>query len=128
MEQVQVEKIFDDYYGFDDGVMRAFEYQFSDDGKLNVRIELYARNHELDGNVWRRVDVMIIDVLESRSIFEPAQFTNIQSKVKLLRFEGEWCVEVNCDFGMLPISPAVIRKYSKCYVVGRSVEALEFLG
>ena len=121
-------KIFDDYYGFDDGLIKSFEYDFFQADALRVKIEMYARNYALEGDVWRTVRIIIEGVSEVRSVFEAGAFNVICSRVKLLRFDNAWCVEVDGDFGDIPISLDAIRKYSTCYVIGERVEVLELEG
>ncbi|CAK15127.1 hypothetical protein [Pseudomonas entomophila] len=122
MDLNEAEKIFEQYCGFDDGLLKAFEYVFSEEGACSVKLELYAENYSLDANVWRRVDVCVRGVSEVRSTVIPIV---INSKVKLVRLGGEVCLEVSGDFGHEPMSIENIRKYSFCYVVGRSVEVME---
>ncbi len=117
-----VQKIFDEYDGFDDGVLKAFEYVFSDDDTCSVKLELYAQNYNLEGNVWRRVDVWVRGVSEVRSTVIPIV---INSKVKVLDLEGRVCLEVSGDFGLDPMSIEIVRRYSVCYAIGRSVEVVE---
>ncbi|AZL70628.1 MULTISPECIES: hypothetical protein [Pseudomonas] len=116
-------RLLDEYYGFDDGVLKAFEYFFPKDGDCYVRIELYAQNYEVEGDVWRRVDIFVREVSDVRSTVIP---TVIHSKIKLLRFNEGWCLEVNGDFGVEPASLSEVKRHSTCYVVGQSVEILEF--
>lgn len=121
-------KIFDDYYGFDDGLIKSFEYDFFQADALRVKIEMYARNYALEGDVWRTVRIIIEGVSEVRSVFEAGAFNVICSRVKLLRFDNTWCVEVDGDFGDIAVSLDAIRKYSTCYVIGERVEVLELEG
>ncbi|AZL75662.1 hypothetical protein [Pseudomonas oryziphila] len=116
------QKVFDEYYGFDDGVLKAFEYDFSDDGACSIRLELYARNYNLEGNVWRDVEIWVRGVSEVRSTVIPVV---INSKIKLVDLGGGLCLEVNGDFGLDSMSIENIRRYSFCYVIGRSVEIVE---
>jgi hypothetical protein len=59
-----------------------------------VRIVVYARNHALDGNVWRQVAITVGDVREVL-LRTPGNFINrICCGVKLLRF-GDWCVDID---------------------------------
>lgn len=118
-------KIFDDYYGFDDGLIKSFEYDFFHADALRIKIDVYARNYELEGDVWRTVRIIIDGVSEVRSVFEAGAFNVICSRVKLLNFDGKWCVEVDGDFGHIPISLEAIRSCSTCYVLGERVEVME---
>ncbi|MFF7110539.1 hypothetical protein [Pseudomonas sichuanensis] len=122
MASNDVQKVLDEYYGFDDGVLKAFEYIFSDDDTCSVRLELYARNYSLENDVWRNVKILVRGVSEVRATVIPVV---VNSKVKLVDLGGELCLEVNGDFGLDSMSIENIRRYSFCYVIGRSVEVVE---
>lgn len=122
MASNNVQRVFDEYYGFDDGVLKAFEYVFSDDDACSIKIELCARNYSLEDDVWRDVEIWVRGVSEVRSTVIPVV---VNSKVKLVDLGEELCLEVSGDFGLDSMSIENIRRYSFCYVVGRSVEVVE---
>ncbi|MFJ4346149.1 hypothetical protein [Pseudomonas sp. NPDC089401] len=117
-----VEKFFDEYYGFDDGVVKSFDYIFSEDGVCSVSMCLYACNYELGGGEWKKVTLLVQDVCEARSTIIPV---TIHSKIKILKFNDGFGLEVNTDFGLIPVCLESVRKYSTCYVLGGSVEVFE---
>lgn len=117
-----VQKVFDEYYGFDDSVLKAFEYVFSDDAACSIKLEFHARNYNLEGDVWRDVEVWVRGVSEVRSTVIPVV---VNSKVKLVDLGWGLCLEVNGDFGLDSMSIENVRRCSFCYVIGRSVEVVE---
>lgn len=118
----EVQKFFDDYYGFDDGVLKSFDYIFSEEGICSVSVGLYACNYELGNDEWKKVTLLVRNVYEVRSTEMPV---TIHSKIKILRFNEGFGLEVNTDFGLIPVSLASVRKYSTCYILGESIEVLE---
>lgn len=118
----EVQKFFDDYYGFDDGVLKSFDYIFSEEGICSVSVGLYACNYELGNDEWKKVTLLVRNVYEVRSTEMPV---TIHSKIKILRFNEGLGLEVNTAFGLIPVSLASVRKYSTCYILGESIEVLE---
>jgi hypothetical protein len=82
----QAKQIFEDYHRFDDGLILSFEYFYVPDEPLAAQIVLHARNHKLEGNVWRKVKVVVKDVQELVAKLKGNQFNSISSGVKLLHF------------------------------------------
>ncbi|MEG2034310.1 MAG: hypothetical protein RR376_26945, partial [Janthinobacterium sp.] len=62
MERTQ--QIFAQYHRFDDGALVSCEHVYGSQGVQAVRIVLYARNHGLEGNVWRQVAITVGEVRE----------------------------------------------------------------
>ena len=116
----------DGFDRFNDGMINSFNYEFLQDGTLSVSLEFYARDYRREGNVWKRVRVVVDRVDEVRSAFSGGQTNVICSGVKLLRFGEVWCVEVDGDYGPNdPSSLDEIRMYASCYITGGTVEVVE---
>lgn len=124
MERTQ--HIFAQYHRFDDGVLVSFDQAYGPRGVQAVRIVLYARNHALDGNVWRNVAITVGEVREVL-VRTPGNFINrICCGVKLLRFGDVWCVDVDGTYAHDdPASLDEVRRDGDCYVIGGTVEAIE---
>ncbi|MDN2716900.1 hypothetical protein [Janthinobacterium sp. SUN120] len=124
MERTQ--QIFAQYHRFDDGTLVSFEQAYGPRGVQSVRIVLYARNHGLEGNIWRKVAITVGDVRELM-IKTPGNFINrICCGVKLLRFGDVWCVDVNGTYAHdEPATLEEVRRDGDCYVIGGTVEAIE---
>ncbi len=122
----RTQRIFQHYHRFDDGALVSIEQQYRPGGVQAVRIVLYARNHALEGNVWRQVAVTLGDVRELL-IKMPGNFVNrICCGVKLLRFGELWCVDVDGAYAHDdPTSLDEVRRDGDCYVIGGTVEAIE---
>lgn len=123
----KAKQIFEDYHRFDDGLILSFEYFYAPNEPLAAQIVLYARNHKLEGNVWRKVKVVVRDVQELAARVKGNQFNSISSGVKLLDFGDLWCVDVDGDYSMAgdPTSLDEVREDGQCYVIGRQVEVCE---
>ncbi|WP_434677372.1 hypothetical protein J3P77_14770 [Pseudomonas sp. R1-18] len=122
-----IQKIFEDYHRFDDGLIVSFEYFYPEGGALAVKIMFYARNHSLNDNVWRNVRIIMHDVKELNVKVRGNQFQSISSGVKLLRFEDVWCIDVDGVFtdDEDPATLEEVRELGLCYVVGNDIEAYE---
>ena len=125
----KTKQIFEDYHRFDDGLILSFEYFYIPNQPLAVQMIFYAKNHRLDDDVWRKVKVVVKDVQEIFAKVKGNQFNSISSGVKLLNFEGLWCVDVdgNCDMAADPTSLDEVRRDGECYVIGREVDACEIM-
>lgn len=112
---------------FDDGLILSFRYFYTSNEPLAAEIVLYARNHKLDGNVWRKVKVVVGDVEELVAKVKGNQFNSISSGVKLLNFGDLWCIDIDGDYSLAgdPSSLDEVREDGQCYVIGRQVEACE---
>jgi hypothetical protein len=124
---LSAEAIFEKYHRFDDGYLLAFEYQEAVDGTLSFAMTFNGRDNWADGNVWRHVRVVIDDVRElSLSIFS-SRIRRIYLSVKLLKFDGLWCVDVNGMYGGAedPRSLDEVRRDGEFYVLGGHVRAEE---
>lgn len=112
---------------FDDGLILSFRYFYTSNEPLAAEIVLYARNHKLDGNVWRKVKVVVGDVEELVAKVKGNQFNSIPSGVKLLNFGDLWCIDIDGDYSLAgdPSSLDEVREDGQCYVIGRQVEACE---
>lgn len=112
---------------FDDGLILSFRYFYTSNEPLAAEIVLYARNHKLDGNVWRKVKVVVRDVEEFVAKVKGNQFNSIFSGVKLLNFGDLWCIDIDGDYSLAgdPSSLDEVREDGQCYVIGRQVEACE---
>lgn len=112
---------------FDDGLILSFRYFYTSNEPLAAEIFLYARNHKLDGNVWRKVKVVVGDVEELVAKVKGNQFNCISSGVKLLNFGDLWCIDIDGDYSLAgdPSSLDEVREDGQCYVIGRQVEACE---
>jgi hypothetical protein len=112
---------------FDDGLILSFRYFYTSNEPLAAEIVLYARNHKLDGNVWRKVKVVVGDVEEFVAKVKGNQFNSIFSGVKLLNFGDLWCIDIDGDYSLAgdPSSLDEVREDGQCYVIGRQVEACE---
>ena len=123
----KAKQLFEDYHRFDDGLILSFEYFYVPNEPLAAQIVLYARNHKLDGNVWRKVKVLVRDVQELAARVKGNQFNSISSGVKLLGFGDLWCVDVDGDYSLAgdPASLDEVREDGQCYVIGRQVEVSE---
>ncbi|MEG2963184.1 MAG: hypothetical protein RR860_10895, partial [Janthinobacterium sp.] len=94
----RTQQIFQQYHRFDDGALVSIEQQYQPGGVLAVRIVLNARNHGLEGNVWRHVAITVGDVREVL-LRTPGNFINrICCGVRLLRFGDVWCVDVDGNY------------------------------
>lgn len=114
------------YHRFDDGLLELFSYVFLRDGSMTVNVELHARNHAVEGDVWRRVRIVVGGVGEVRSSFAGGETNVICSGVKLLEFDGAVCLDIDGEYGARePSSMDDVRKYSPCYVVGETIEVIE---
>jgi hypothetical protein len=82
----KAKQIFEDYHRFDDGLILSFEYFYVPNEPLAVQMIFYARNHRLEGNVWRKIKVVVKDVEELNAKVKGNQFNSISSGVKLLNF------------------------------------------
>ena len=124
MEKTQ--RIFEQYHRFDDGALVSFEQRYQPGGVQAVRIVLYARNHALDGNVWRQVAITVGDVREVM-VKTPGNFVNrICCGVKLLRCGDVWCVDVDGTYAHDdPVSLDEVRRDGDFYVIGGTVAAIE---
>ena len=124
MERTQ--QIFAQYHRFDDGALVSFEPMYGPQGVQAVRIVLYARNHGLEGNVWRQVAITVGEVREVL-LRTPGNFINrICCGVKLLRFGDVWCVDVDGTYTHEdPATLDEVRRDGDCYVIGGTVEAIE---
>ena len=120
-------QIFEDYHRFDDGLILSFGYFYASNEPLAAEIVLYARNHKLDGNVWRKVKVVVRDVEELVAKVKGNQFNSISSGVKLLNFGDLWCIDIDGDYSLAgdPSFLDEVREDGQCYVIGRQVEACE---
>lgn len=120
-------QIFEDYHSFDDGQILSFGYFYASNEPLAAEMVLYARNHKLDGNVWRKVKVVVRDVEELVAKVKGNQFNSISSGVKLLNFGDLWCIDIDGDYSLAgdPSSLVEVREDGQCYVIGRQVEACE---
>lgn len=123
----RVEQIFEKFHRFDDGLILSFEYFYIPNEKLAAQMIFYARDHSLDGNIWRKVRVVVRDVEELCMKVRGDQFNSICSGVKLLRFDGVWCVDIDGVYGVdgEPRSLDEVREDGECYVIGGWVEACE---
>ena len=121
-------QIFQQYHRFDDGELVSMEQVYQPRGVLSMRIVLYARNHGLEGNIWRQVAITVGDVREI-VIKTPGNFINrICCGVKLLRFGDVWCVDVDGTYAQDdPASLDEVRRDGDCYVIGGTVEAVELV-
>jgi hypothetical protein len=119
-------QIFAQYHRFDDGALVSFEQAYGPRGVQSVRIVVYARNHELEGNIWRKVAITVGEVREVL-VRTPGNFINrICCGVKLLHFGDVWCVDLDGTY--LHDEPATldeVRRDGDCYVIGGTVEAVE---
>ncbi|MDO8050153.1 hypothetical protein O3301_16915 [Janthinobacterium sp. SUN211] len=124
MERTQ--QIFAQYHRFDDGALVSFEQAYGPRGVQSVRIVLCARNHELEGNIWRKVAITVGDVRELM-MKTPGNFINrICCGVKLLRFGDVWCVDIDGTYAHdEPATLEEVRRDGDCYVIGGTVEAIE---
>lgn len=122
----RTQQIFEQYHRFDDGSLVSMDQRYQPHGVLSVRIVLYARNHALDGNVWRQVAITVGDVREL-AVKMPGNFVNrMCCGVKLLRFGALWCVDVDGTYAHDdPASLDEVRRDGDCYVIGGTVEAIE---
>jgi hypothetical protein len=120
-------QLFEDYHRFDDGLILSFGYFYAINEPLAAEIILYARNHKLDGNVWRKIKVVVRDVQELVAKVKGNQFNSISSGVKLLNFGELWCIDIDGDYSLAgdPSSLDEVREDGQCYVIGRRVEACE---
>lgn len=123
----KAKQIFEDYHRFDDGLILSFEYFYAPNEPLAAQIILHARNHKLEGNVWRKVKVVVKDVQELVAKVKGNQFNSVSSGVKLLNFGDLWCVDIDGDYSLAgdPASLDEVREDGQCYVIGRQVEACE---
>ena len=126
MQLDKTQQIFQQYHRFDDGALVSIEQLYQPGGVQAVRIVLYARNHALDGNVWRQVAITVGEVREVR-VRTPGNFINrICCGVKLLRFGDVWCVDVDGTYTHDdPATLDEVRHDGDCYVIGGTVEAME---
>lgn len=120
------QQIFEQYHRFDDGALVSFEQMYGPHGVQAVRIVLYARNHALEGNVWRQVAITVCEVREVL-MKSPGNFINrICCGVKLLRFGDVWCVDVDGTYAHDdPVTLEEVRRDGDCYVIGGTVAAIE---
>lgn len=118
---------FDKYHRFDDGMFKYFLSKQSGDGKKNVEMGFYARDHSVSGDVWREVVVRVKNVREVFYSAKGGQSSSITSGVRLLSFDGLLCVEVDgvYDYDKDPQTIDEIRKYGTCYAIGEEVEVIE---
>ena len=126
MQLDKTQQIFQQYHRFDDGALVSIEQLYQPGGVQAVRIVLYARNHALDGNVWRQVAITVGAVREVL-LKTPGNFINrICCGVKLLRFGEVWCVDVDGTYVRDdPATLEEVRRDGDCYVIGGTVEAIE---
>jgi hypothetical protein len=124
MERTQ--QIFAQYHRFDDGSLVSMEQMYQPQGVHAVRIVVYARNHGLEGNVWRKVAITVGEVREVL-VRTPGNFINrICCGVKLLRFGDVWCVDIDGTYAHDdPATLDEVRRDGDCYVIGGTVEAIE---
>ncbi|MCX7292705.1 hypothetical protein [Janthinobacterium sp.] len=122
----RTQQLFAQYHRFDDGALVSFGHVYGPQGVQAVRIVLYARNHGLEGNVWRQVAITVGDVREVL-VRMPGNFINrICCGVKLLRFGDVWCVDVDGTYAHDdPATLEEVRRDGDCYVIGGTVEAVE---
>lgn len=119
--------IFDKYHRFDDGLIKSMEITYGRDGSVEASFVFYARDHSAASDVWRNVKVRVRKVTEVSLSAQGNQITSICSGVRLLNFDGLWCVEVDGTYAYDkdPTTIDEIRKHGTCYAFGREVEALE---
>jgi|GEM_PF-7103272 len=123
----KAKQIFEDYHRFDDGLILSFEYFYAPNEPLAAQIVLYAQNHKLEGNIWRKVKVVVRDVQELVAMVKGNQFNSICSGVKLLNFGDLWCIDIDGNYSLAgdPSSLDEVREDGECYVIGGQVEAYE---
>lgn len=122
-----VKKVFNDYHRFDDGLVISVEYFYSEEGVLATKMMFYARNHSLNGNIWKTVEIVMHDVKELNIKLRGNQFQSISFGVKLLRFEDVWCIDIDGVFtnDEDPMTLEEVRELGLCYVIGNDIEAYE---
>ncbi len=122
-----VKQILEDYRHFEDGLILSFEYFYVPNEPLAVQIVLYGQNRKLQGNVWRKVKVVVRNVQELCAKVKGNQFNALCSGVRLLHFGDVWCVDIDGNYSLAqdPTSLDEVRKDGACYVVGHQIEAYE---
>lgn len=126
MKREDALKLLDDYHRFDDGLLKSFTYSFLRDSSMTVSLEIYARNHAMEGNVWKTVKLVVAQAGEVRSNFSGGETNVICSGVKLLEFDGKLCLEVDGEYGEHdPVSMEEVRRISPCFIMGETIDIAE---
>jgi hypothetical protein len=120
-------RILEDFGNFNDGLLESFEYFYRPNSPLAARIVLSGRNFSTPTSEWRTIELLITDVQELHARRSGRQFNSISSGVKLLKFDGLWCVDVDGTYAFAedPASLNDVRQHGECYVVGKAVVARE---
>lgn len=126
---MEATKILEDYGNFNDGLLRSFEYFYRPNEPLAVRVVFSGRNYATQNSEWRDVEFVVAGVQELYARRNGRQFNSISSGVKLLRFDDLWCLEIDGTYALAedPASLDEVRQHGECYVVGKTVYAVELV-
>jgi hypothetical protein len=126
----KISEILQAFHRFEDGLLLSFEFNYLSGEKLAAQVLFHARDHRVDGNVWKRVKVVVSGVEELSAKVRGCQFNSICSGVRLLRFDDYWCVDIDGNYALDadPSSVDEIRQDGDLYIIGRDIEVYEFEG
>ncbi|MCK9812593.1 hypothetical protein M1B35_00125 [Pseudomonas sp. MAFF 302046] len=126
----KISEILQAFHRFEDGLLLSFEFNYLPGEKLAAQVLFHARDHRVDGNVWKRVKVVVSGVEELSAKVRGCQFNSICSGVRLLRFDDYWCVDIDGNYALDadPSSVDEIRQDGDLYIIGRDIEVYEFEG
>ncbi|WP_181321559.1 hypothetical protein [Pseudomonas protegens] len=74
----KISEVLQAFHRFEDGLLLSFEFSYAPGERLAAQILFHARDHRLDGNVWKRVKVVVRRVEELSANVSGHQFNSIQ--------------------------------------------------
>lgn len=112
---------------FEDGLILSFEFYYEPNQPLAATVVLHGRDHNIEGNVWKKIRVTLTGVTELSARVMGNQFNSICSGVRLLRFDDLWCIDIDGNYALDadPSSLEEVRQDGDLYVIGRRIEIQE---
>lgn len=93
---------------------------------MSAKVTFNVRNHSLQSDVWRNVEIKLGDVLDICMKVKKNEIHLISSGVRLFKFGELWCLDIEGKYvGDMPSSLAQVRKEGIFYVTGRSIMITE---
>ncbi|WP_232642118.1 hypothetical protein [Pseudomonas protegens] len=126
----KISEVLQAFHRFEDGLLLSFEFNYAPGERLAAQVVFHARDHRIDGNVWKRVRVVVRGVEELSAKVSGHQFNSICSGVRLLKFDEYWCVDIDGNYALDadPASIDEVRQEGDLYVIGRDIEVYELEG